>query len=597
MNEIRRVLKAAAWRLLVIDLFRTLAVTLSAAVGTLIAVLLVQRIFGLELRWPGDWSWLFAAAAGGAVVAALAWSTLRRARGVAVARELDERANLRESLSTALCVASSEDPWAKAVVETARQRAVGVKVGQAIPIAAPRLWPVPFAMMLTLVILWFSVPNFDVLGLLKKREVAQKQQDEIKTVASEVKKDEQKLQDLLQKAKVEFKDEKGDKDSAENKPSTPDEIRRAAVKKLTALTDKLNDAKAGEKPKQLEALKQAMKQLKQPGPGPLDKLTNALQKGDFSQAQKELADMAQKMASNQMSPEDKQKAGEQMQKLADQLQKLAKSTEEMQKKLEQAGLSKEAAKAAAQNPEAMKKAMEQLKNLSEQQKQELMKQMAAKESACKSCNGMSESMSKMSKGMGKSGMSQEGQQAMEAMGNQLSEMEMLSKDMEGMEAALSECQSQLCKMSQCMKPGNCEKDGELQFKECASPWKAGDSNKQGGGRGGPGQSGGSGKGAEEETGVNVTKRMTPTKQKDGPIIGQTMVQGDQVRGESVLAFQEAVESSAKAATEAIDAMTVPRELHPAVKHYFGRLEAKAKARSVEAPAAPATPPAAAPSGK
>ena len=91
MNEIRRVLKAAAWRLLILDVFRTLAVTLSAAVGALILLLLVQRIFGLEIDFQRDWTRLFAAAAGGAVVAAMAWSLILVGAALRIARYLDNR--------------------------------------------------------------------------------------------------------------------------------------------------------------------------------------------------------------------------------------------------------------------------------------------------------------------------------------------------------------------------------------------------------------------------------------------------------------------------------------------------------------------------
>src|SRR5262245_49355335 len=207
MNEIRRVLKLAAWRLLVIDCFRVLAATLTAAVGVLIAVRIAEQIFGLNIQWPGDWLRLFGGGVGAALLAAAAWSLIRRARTVAVARALDERANLRESLSTALCVAKSEDPWAKVVVETARQRAVSVKVGQAIPITAPRLWPVPFAAMLTLAIVWWSVPRFDVLGLFSKREQARAQEQERVQAVAEVKADEKKMDELLRNAKVDVKDD------------------------------------------------------------------------------------------------------------------------------------------------------------------------------------------------------------------------------------------------------------------------------------------------------------------------------------------------------------------------------------------------------
>jgi hypothetical protein len=586
MNEIRRVLKVAAWRLLVLDLFRTLAVTATAGVGALILLLLAERIFGLAVAFPDQWLQAAAAAAGGAVLGALVWSAVRRARGVEVARELDERANLRESLSTAMCVASSEDPWAKMVVETARQKAVGVKVNQAIPYTAPRLWPVPLALGLSLAILWFSVPHVDLFGKRAQRQTAQKEQEAIKTVSNEVKKDDQKMQDLLQKAKVEVNDDKPDA-GANEKPQTPDEIRRTAVKKLTNLTDKLSELKAADKAKQMEAMKQAMKQLKQPGPGPLENMTKSLQKGNFQQAQKDLEELSKQLASNQMSEENKAQAQQQLQKMAEQMEKLAKAGEEIQKKLEQAGMSKEEAKAAAKDPESLQKAMEQLKNLSPEQKKELMKQLAAQQAACKQCNSMSESMSKMAKGMGKQGMSQEGNEAMEGLSGQLSEMEMMASDMEALDAAMSECMSQLAKMGgQCNGQGNC--DGDLMFKDTASPWKAGDSSKKGGGRGGPGQSGGSNKGDEQETGVNVAKRMSPTKQGQGPIVGQTFVQGDQVRGESVAEFQAAVESSAQAASEALETMQVPRELHPTVKSYFGRLEQKTKEKAA-APSPAKTP--------
>jgi len=240
MNEIRRVLRTAAWRLFVLDLFRTLTVTATAAIVALIGVLLAERIFGLNVSWPDTWVRLFAVAAGLALGAAVVWSVIRRASTNGVARELDERANLRESLSTALCVAKIDDPWAKVVVETARERAIGVKVNQAIPYTAPRIWPAPFATALAMAVLWFSVPNWDVLGLLKNRQTAQAEKEEIKTVANEVKANEDKLKEMLEKAKVDFKNEEAAPPEASdlNKPQTPDEIRRAAVKKLTAMTER-----------------------------------------------------------------------------------------------------------------------------------------------------------------------------------------------------------------------------------------------------------------------------------------------------------------------------------------------------------------------
>src|SRR5207253_2555418 len=119
--------------------------------------------------------------------------------------------------------------------------------------------------------------------------------------------------------------------------------------------------------------------------------------------------------------------------------------DELEKKLEQAGMGKEAAKQAAADPASLQKALEQMKNMTDEQKQELMKQAKAQQSACKQCQGMGESMSKMAKGASKAGMSQQGQQGMESMSGQLSEMEMMAKDMDQLDAAMCEAKNQLAK--------------------------------------------------------------------------------------------------------------------------------------------------------
>lgn len=595
MNEIRRILKRAALRLLVLDLFKTFALTLSAALIGLIITLLTQRLFGLAIDFPGDWGRIALLALCLALAGSVGWSLVRRARGITVARELDERADLRESLSTALCVADSKDPWAHAVIETARDKATKVDVRSAIPYAAPRVWPVPLALTLALVVLWFSVPFVDVLGALKKRTAKLEADKKITEVKAEVKADTQKLDELLQKAKVDMKDDEATNEAADQKnPQTPDDIRRAAVKKLTNQVDKLNELRAGDKTKQLDAIKQAMKQLKQPGPGPMEQLSKAMQKGDFAQAQEKLDELAKQMAENSMSPEDKAKAQAQMEKLAAQLDKLSKDKQNLEKQLQQAGMNKEQAQKAASSPEEMKKALEDMKNMSEGEKQEMMKNAMAQMGACQQCEGMGEKLSQMAKNMGKEGMSQEGQQAMEAMAGQLSELEQMDQDMEALDAAMSEAKRQLAKMGgQCEGScnGECEGDGEGEMAKGGqkqSPWKAGESaGKQGNGMGGPGQAWSGRAQDNTDAPVKIDKVKSPTKQGNGPIIGSRLVQGDQVRGESVAEFSEAVAAAAKANTESIDFTHVPRELQGTVKHFYGTLENKAKKAQPAQPAAPA----------
>jgi hypothetical protein len=489
MNEIRRVLKQASLRLMLVDLLRTLAVTLAAAVGALIIALFVERIFGAAVSWI-ELAWICAAAA---VVLAVGWSLFRRHRGVALARELDERANLKETLSTAMCVASSDDPWARVVLETARERAVGVNVRQAIPITAPRVWPLPLAMALALTVLWFSVPHWDVMGLFNKRQAAAEQEKAKIQATSESKEAQEKVLEKLRQAGMDLKLEEAGTESDESKtPQDPDAIRRSAVKKLTAAVDQLKDMKSGEKQQQLQALKDAMKQLKQPGPGPLDQLSKSLAQGDFKKAQEDLQELSKQLASDSLSKEQKEQLQQQMGKLQEQLEKAAENRQDIEKQLEKAGMSKEQAQKAAKDPAALQKAMEELENLSDEQKQQLLKKMQAQLGACKQCDGMGESLSKMAKGMSPNGMNAEGMEGMEGLSGQLSELEMASAEMDAMDAATSEALKQLAKMaSKCQggKPGDCNGQGECEgCGSCNSPWKAGETaGKFGNGSGGPGQ--------------------------------------------------------------------------------------------------------------
>lgn len=586
MHEVRRVLRKAAFRLFVLELLRALVIGASAGLAGLIALRLTQQIFGLSLTAGAWWR---AAAVGAAVAAAgaLLWSLIRRRTALAVARELDERANLRESLSTALCVERQEDPWCRAVVETARDRATRVVMRDAIPYESPRFWPVPLAMALALVITWYTFPRLDVLGLFEKRAAADERRQEISSVRAELAQDQKALEELLRKAKVEAKPEDpADPTDADRAGElSPDDIRRAAVKKLTSMQERLSEARSGEKAQKMDAIRQAMKQLKQPGPGPLDNLSKSLAQGNFKQAQDQLDELSKRLAEDSLSPAEKDQLKQQMQKLSDQLQKLGEDRKALEQKLEQAGLTPEDAKKLAMDPEALKQALEKMQNLSEEQKQQLQEAAKSAAEACKNCSSMGAQMGKMAQGMGKQGMSSEGMEGMEAMAGILSDIEMMSAEMDSLDAAMSECAGQLGKLGQ----GLCKGDGQGMLGLAMSkPWQAGESQKQGSGSGGPGRGMG-GEANAEEAPTQTDKAKASVKQQNGPIIGSRLVYGDQIKGESVAEFSAATEVGARAASDAIDSGLIPREYHDAVKTYFGRLTAKVKTNTVSDPAPPAPP--------
>lgn len=590
MQEIQRVIGQASRRLFLI---RWLAAAIAAITGVVTLALiarLVQQTFGFEWTWAGVWQWVVMAGTALALGGSFAWTYATRARTMRVAQEVDERANLREALSTALHVAKSDDAWAKSVVESARTTAAGVDVAKSIPYELPRWWPAPIAAALSLLVIWVLVPRFDVLGLFAKKEAERKVEQEIVQVKAEVKADQKKLDELLAKAGVE---DKADADAAgpdavkSEKPLSADELRRTALKQLTSLQDKLAEKQTGEKAQTLEAIKQAMKQMKAPGPGPMDELAKKMSQGKFEDASKQLEEMKQKLASGAMGAEEQQKMKEQLNKLSQQLNQLAKDQNQLAKQLEQAGMKADDAKKLAEqamaNPESLKKALEGMKNLSPEQLKKLEQMAKSQQQSQQAMEKMAKACEKMGEGMSKNGMDQQGQEAMAQMASQLSDMEMMDAEMKSLEAAMGECKAQMSKLGGQCKGGG---DGESMFSDQVGEFAQGDKKGKGKGSGGPGQGNGVSPEAEAVDTL-LDKAKANTKPGQGAIIASRYVQGDSIRGESVLEFSEAVSAANRHATEAIETMQVAPEYQSVVKAYFGRLAARTQAtKATEAPAAP-----------
>lgn len=574
MDDIRRVIRAAGQRLLLNGWLTRLVVTASVALGLAVLARLAQKLTPLEVPW------LIAAGAGVAlaIVAALAWAFLTRPRDAEIAKLVDDRAQLRDSLSTALQVERAGDGWSRNIVESARERARRVVVRDVVPIRAGSRWAVPGALVLALLAVWWT-PRFDVLGLIRRQLEAEQQQAEIEQVRLEVKQNEQKLNELLAKAGVEFDEgepDEGPEGIDQGAPLRPEEIRREAIKKLTSLADELDEKlNESEQAKALEQINDAMRRLKTPGPGPASEMAKQMAKGDYGQAKAELEKLAEQLASGEMSEADKKKAAEQLESLAEQLDKLANQRQNLEQQLQQAGMSEEQAERLAANPDQLQQAMQQNPNLSEQQKQQLQQAAQAQQKASDAMQAASQAMGQMAQGMQQQG-SQEAMDGLDSMAGQLSQMEMMQSEMQSASAAMSECQNQLAQMGngQCEGGGQGQAfGGQSQFGKTGQ-WKAGDSSRFGRGSGGAGR--GQGLSPEAEaTDYVVRQEKANVNTGDGPVIASMMVQGSQIRGESRAQFSGAVSSARADAAEAIEHSRVPKRHEGAVQHYFGRLEAAA----------------------
>ncbi|XVJ58499.1 MAG: hypothetical protein HEQ23_03505 [Tepidisphaera sp.] len=584
MSEITRVVRAAGRRLFLMELLKALVLSVFIALSLMVVLRIVQQSFGLAIEWRTVMILAGSIAAAGTLV----WSLVARPRELDSARVLDERAGLRESLSTALTIGTPKEAWSQLVVETARQKAASVKVGDAIPIEAPKRWHWPLAAALALGIAW-SLPTWDLLGTKAKREEEANRAKEVIAVKTEINENKKKLDELLAKVAPELKSEQTDPSKAEEvAPSAlqkPEQMRASEIKRLTDLSEKLAAKAGGEKGLQMDALKNMMAQLKHPGDSPMNELFKSLSKGDFSGANEALNEMKAQLAKNEMTPEEKEKLAKAMEKLAEQIQKQADAAKDIAKALEQAGAdpqqAQEMAKQLAANPDMIKKALEAMKNLTPEQREKLAKEMAAKAKAAQKASQMAKSMSQCSGSMQEGEMG-EASDAMSEMAGELSEMEMTEAELQAMDRALKECQSQLAGMCN----GDGEGEGESEgWNQQEGEWKEGDSNRMGKG----GKGGGPGKGEGKREGQTPTEFATEqqkikTKTGKGPIIGKQYVKGEQIVGESAAEYAEAVDASGKAAAEALSNGEVPPELRKTVQSYFGALKKQTEKKDGAKPA-------------
>ncbi len=577
MDDIRQVLARAAKRLFLIDLLQTLAVCSFIILCVLFLARVAQKLVPtIEIPW----NLTFIIAGSLAVVSAFIWSIMRRPDEDRVAREIDDRAGLRESISTALCVDQQNDSWSKAIVSDASAQAKRVIVKDTLPIQSPKQWPMPIAAGLALLAIWW-VPATDVTGLLAKKEQAIEQQAQIKEVQATVNDTRKMIEEIKAQTGIDL-ETAGDETSPELTPEEtqfvdPQEIARSAIKELTNLSDKLEEKRNDEDGATFDAIKDMTRQLNTPEQGKASEIARAMARGDFAEAKKQLEELAEQAQDGSMSEEQKDEAAKALEQMKEQLEEMAENRQSLEEQLKAAGVSEEQAKQLAGDPESVKKALQEA-GASQEQIEQLSKAAQAQQKASDAAGSMAQAMGQMASGMQQSNQ-EEMSEGLESMSGQLSDMEMMQQEMQSLESAMGEASEQLAKLGEC-SDGSCSGDGQG-FGE-NSQWgksgqfKEGDSQGFGSGSGGPGKGMGSGPDAAAADYMLKKERADVQTTNEGPVIASTMVQGSQIRGESSATFSQVVESASTQAAEAIETKRVPRKHESAVQQYFGTLDQEAK---------------------
>lgn len=508
---------------------------------------------------PVDFKWYVV---GGLValgtIAAIVWAKLSTPTASSTALELDTRFALRERVTTALGLTSSEQatPAGQAVLADAAAKVAPLAVKEKFPVR-PR-WHAAFIPALAACI---ALAVFFPIPVVQKALAGDEQTAEKKAEATVAKADQKLPPPFTQKNKPPELALRGDKsqdlkdleeqinqmmrkfDTDPNR-ETPEKLKEK-VTELTSMEEKVK--KFGEeKANRLEKMEQQLQQLERLNKdqefknGPAEKLNEALQKGDLKKAMDELDQLKKKIKDKELTKEDAEKLAKQLEKMKEQLKSLDRD-KEREKKLQD--LAKKAREEGRdQDAESLDR---ELKNLQQQQKESV-----------EAAQDLAEKFNKAKEAL-QNGDFEEAARELEKAGKELQKTEGDLQDLEDAEQYLQRLKGEKC--DACKKCQGDKSGDELGNKDDAdwSPF------------------------TNPATGRRKENKDAKTASEDERIRGLFDPRGKKTYGGATKgpAFKKAttaelgaaIQQAAQDAPKATDSQRLPRDAKDTVKEYFQNL--------------------------
>ena len=626
MDSIHHAIARTRRRLFLDGWLRTLGWMALAWVGLAAGVLLAQRLLGWVI--PVDQAWVYGSLGGALFVLAPVIAWVRRADEKTAATMMDTRLGLKDSLGTALYAESlGDDPFAKQVLADASELASRTRVDEAFKIGMGRGWGIALPAGAVLLLMAQFVPSgMDLLGTQAKRVQEQRAEAEAEQVHRQVLEANAMLKDVHTK---ESELSEADPDevfkelaSLTKRDLTNPEFRKEAITKLADVQEKLSASEQAKK-EQIQTVKNQMSQLDPGKRGPADRFADAMRRGDFEQAQKELQRIADSLegmpdAEKQVLKQQLDNMTEQLKKMAEEQKKAQQQTQQnIQQQLKNAGLSQQQINQLQQqgyNQQAVQQSVQQSlqkqgmnQGQAQQQAQQIAKQVSQQQQQSQNSGqsqsqfqGMGSSLGQMSQSLGQPGQ-QPGQQGQQGgphqqqnqfsqgawqTQQQLSQMQQMQQQLSQMQNAQQQMQQAMNVMSQGQGQGQGQQ-GQGQGQQGQGQGQ-GMKPGQGGGKGG--HKAGSGVdnqplGREFQTGPYATRTEQDLQERQGRVIASWQEDGPMSAGQATVEFDNAITEARTDAEHAITEDRVPRRYHSAIKEYFQQLpDTPEQVR--QAPAAP-----------
>ncbi|MFA9477957.1 hypothetical protein ACERK3_06555 [Phycisphaerales bacterium AB-hyl4] len=649
MHAIDKALGRARLRLLLCRAVWWLGVLTLAGLAAAAALLLAERLFLAPIAW-----WAYAIVAGVVVLATpvLAWRGLP---GQAqVAELLDDRLHLKDRLSTALYVrAMADQPFARQVMVDAEQAADRLSVREALPVRGGRAWnwtPVGVAVFGLLALL---VPaEVDVLGLNQRQaqqaaDDAQADEAQQRIVeASAHMPDPSRMTDEAEAARAE--DLLNQLAELSQRDLRNPDIRRDAQAQLSRLQDRIASEREQQE-RTLRTMRNAMSRIDPGQSGPANRFADALRRGEFASAQRELDELSRAVREGSLSESEQQALQQQLRNMSDQLEQSAEqhrqrqeqTQEQMREQLREQGLSDEQIDDLQQQnfdqqavedalreeyeqqdmdrEQAQQQAREQAERTQQQQQQSQQDSQAGE-----MCDGLGGSMSQMADALdpqgqqqgqqGQDGQQQQAQQGEDGQpqqGQQQAQNGQQAQDGgqgqsgqqgQGFDQGSWQGQQQLDQISQMQQALKDMGVSEQQLQDAMqqlSQQQQQEGDDGGGGQqqdqsqqqqAGVGEGAGSGSagpplGEERRIGEYQTQARDRSRDGQGRIIASWHEEGEMTADAPTIEYDQAVSEARSDAERAVSEDRVPRRYHGAIREYFKQLPESAD----ETRRAPATP--------
>ena len=514
--------------------------------GAALAVVLDRS---LAVQLPVLWIvWAFCGL--GVAATALLWM-LNFPTRMQVALLADERLGFHERFSSALLFAATDDPFAKAAVDEARDAAQRVSPEKHFPVRPRRSWIFAAGTWAVVGAAVLLLPSMDLLGSLRRRQDQQDKKKKLDQAKAEV----TATLSRVESAVKQLHDAKLAKELADLSRTEgvekPEALRRQAIRKLGNLADKLKERRKELNPEAADRMKNMLAQLRSVPKSVRPEMQRALARGDLAEVSKILDELRRQLADGKLSDADKQALAREMKNLAEQLNKLSERQKaEFAEELKKLGLDGDL---ASLNDEDLREALKKA-GLTEEQIDDLMDKLSQCKLSSSRLSALSEAMGSCSGGMGKLSAGE-----LMELAELLDEMGSLDGELALSEATLDEIADAIALLGQ----------GGGAFRG----FRPGQSDVRG-----PGTTGGPGRGfgldpiAEDKKAVAAKKTRVKNKSSEGPIIASSHFRGQQIKGKSKRKFTQTVQAGRDRASEAISDKRIPKKYEGSVKKYFDQME-------------------------